>query len=436
MSDNTVGSLKVWSRHAVIYEVNIRQYTEKGTFRAFMEHMPRLRDMGVDILWLMPVHPVGMMHRKGTLGSYYAVKDHSAVNPEFGTLDDLKALIKKAHNMGMRVILDWVANHTAWDHVWTELHPAYYQRDEHGSFFSPDYWSDVIFLDYNNPEMREAMIAALKFWVNEVDIDGYRCDMAGLVPTSFWEEARKALEEIRPVFMVAEDEDKPELISYAFDVNYAWKLHHLMNRVAKGESCPEEFRDHFAWNDSVFARSVFRMNFITNHDENSWNGSEYERMGAAVPAFTVLSWLMPGIPLIYSGQEAGLDRRLSFFDKDAIHWDTILHHHFYQSLIRLKKHHSALWNGEYGAPIQWLENDRPDQVISFVRDGENSKVLSVFNLSATLAEVSIELGVHKGLFDNYFDGTFIRVEEILRCRLDPWGYQIWIGGAGLFNRII
>ncbi|MFO7723570.1 MAG: alpha-amylase family glycosyl hydrolase [Bacteroidales bacterium] len=273
---------EVWSKDAVIYEVNIRQYTEEGTFNAFLPHIPRLKEMGVDILWLMPVHPVGVLNRKGSLGSYYAVRDYRGVNPEFGTMDDLKNLVQQAHALGMKVILDWVANHTAWDHVWTETNPEYFEKDKKGGFISPYDWTDVIALDYSNDAMRDSMIEALKFWVRVADVDGYRCDVAGMVPTDFWDDARKALEEIKPVFMLAEDEDNPDLLREAFDMNYTWKVHHLMTRIVKGESPASEFWTHFAWNDSVFNPGVYRMNFITNHDENSWNGTEFERMGDGV----------------------------------------------------------------------------------------------------------------------------------------------------------
>jgi 1,4-alpha-glucan branching enzyme len=416
-----------WSKNAVIYEVNIRQYSEEGTFEAFMPHIPRLKEMGVDILWLMPIHPVGQLNRKGSLGSYYAVKDYRGVNPEFGTMDDLRQLVQEAHKLGMKVILDWVANHTSWDNVWTKTNPEYFEKDEKGGFVSPYDWTDVVALDYNNYEMRDSMIEALKYWVKEADIDGYRCDVAGMVPTDFWDDARKALEAIKPVFMLAEDEDNPDLLRSAFDMNYTWKLLHLMSRIVKKESMVNEFWTHFAWNDSVFTPSVYRMNFITNHDENSWNGTEFERLGDGVEAFAVLSFMIPGMPLIYSGQEAGLKKRLRFFEKDTIDWTAIKYHDFYAKLINIKKEHKSLWNGAYGAPMIKLENSHPDQVISFARISENDAVLAIFNLSdKPVKDLKIKMTGLAGTMKQPFTGKVTEVTDEMVVNVGPWQYEVFV----------
>ena len=306
-----------WTKNANIYEVNIRQYTEEGTIKAFQKHLPRLKEMGVDILWLMPVFPVGELNRKGSLGSYYAVKDYKDINAEFGNINDFKELVKEAHSLGMYVILDWVANHSAWDNPWATEHPEWYQRDDSGNFVSPFDWTDVIAFDYNNADMRNAMTDALKFWITETDIDGYRCDVAGMVPTDFWDNARDHMEAIKPVFMLAEDEDNPDLLRKAFDMNYGWKLHHIMNDIAKGKKNANDIWDYMAWNDSVYPTNAYRMYFTSNHDENSWNGTVKERMGDAGEAMAILSYTVPGMGLVYSGQEAGLDKRLRFFEKDT-----------------------------------------------------------------------------------------------------------------------
>jgi glycosidase len=414
-----------WTKDAVIYEVNIRQYTEEGTIEAFMPHMERLKEMGVDILWVMPIHPVGEKNRKGSLGSYYSVKDYKAVNPEFGTFEDFTAMVMKAHNLGMKVMLDWVANHTAWDHVWAYTNPEYYTKTEEGEFFSPYDWSDVIELDYDNREMRDSMIDALAFWVREAKIDGYRCDVAGLVPTDFWDEARAALEQIKPVFMLAEDEDNPDLLRYAFDMNYAWKVHHLMNRIVKKEASPADLISHFHWNDSLFGHQHYRMNFITNHDENSWNGTVFERLGDGVEAFAVFSFMIPGMPLIYSGQEAGLDKRLRFFEKDTINWSNIRYQEFYTRLIGFKKSHSALHNGRFGAPMEILPTQVPDQLFAFVRKNHEGTIVSVFNFSDKPATGTI-LNRHDlhGDYTELFSGERVALDQGIQLSFPAWGYKV------------
>lgn len=415
----------VWSKDAVIYEVNIRQYTEEGTFEAFLPHMERLRDMGVDILWFMPVHPVGEKNRKGGLGSYYAVKDYKGINPEFGTMDDFKKVVDHAHQLGMKVLLDWVANHTAWDHVWAESNPEYYEKNEDGSFHSPFDWSDVIELNYDNRDVRDSMIDALKFWITEANIDGYRCDVAGMVPTDFWDEARRELEMIKPVFMLAEDEDNPDLLREAFDMNYAWKVHHLMNHIANGKEKASALNTHFHWNDSVFNTAFYRMNFITNHDENSWNGTEFERMGDAVETFAVFSFMIPGMPLIYSGQEAGLNKRLRFFEKDTILWDPVPYHDFYKHLITIKKQYPELHNGAFGAPMHILTTNLPDQVFAFTRKGAKGTVLVCFNFSAQAVEVLLHDYEHSGRDHKDLmskDDQNLNINDALK--LEPWGYKV------------
>jgi len=283
-----------WAKNAVIYEVNTRQFTSEGTFKAFASHLPRLRELGVDILWFMPIHPIGEERRKGGLGSYYSIQDYKGVNPEFGTFDDFKELVSQAHEMGFKVILDWVANHTAFDHPWVNENPEWYNRDENGDIVSPYDWTDVADLNYNdNPALWDAMIDALKFWVAEANIDGYRCDVAGMVPTAFWERARVELDAIKPVFMLAEDEGQRDLMQKAFDANYGWEFHHIMNSIAKGEKTAKDVWSYFAREDSLFAPSSYRMMFTSNHDENSWNGTEFERMGEGAKAFAVMSYTIP-----------------------------------------------------------------------------------------------------------------------------------------------
>jgi cyclomaltodextrinase / maltogenic alpha-amylase / neopullulanase len=281
-----------WSYNKTIYEVNIRQYTKSGTFKDFEKHLPELKEMGVGILWLMPINPIGEKNRKGTLGSYYSVKDYLAVNPEFGTMEDFKNLVKKIHSLGMHVIIDWVANHTSWDNNLTIEHPDFYKKDSTGNFISPvKDWTDAIALNYNNKELWGYMINALKFWVGKCGVDGFRCDVADMVPTPFWNKARKELNKIKPVFMLAEAE-KPELQVKAFDMTYSWDVYKLMNNIAQGKESPSAFNSYFKTESERFSANDFRMRFTTNHDENSWNGTEFERLGDAASTFAAFTFVI------------------------------------------------------------------------------------------------------------------------------------------------
>ena len=413
-----------WSKNANIYEVNIRQYTEEGTIKAFVEHLPRLQEMGVDILWIMPVFPVGELNRKGSLGSYYAVRDYKDINPEFGNINDFKELVKKAHSLGMYVILDWVANHSAWDNQWAEDHPEWYERDSAGNLVSPFDWTDVISFEYNNPEMRDAMIDALKFWIAEADIDGYRCDVAGMVPTDFWDRARDEMESIKPVFMLAEDEDNPDLLRKAFDMNYAWKLHHLMNDIASGKKNANDIWDYFVWNDSTYPSNAYRMYFTSNHDENSWNGTVKERMGYAAEVMAVLSYTVPGMGLIYSGQEAGLDKRLRFFEKDTINWENLVYGDFYKTLNNLKKENTALWNGDHGGPMTRIGDGLNQFVYALLREKNDNKVIAIMNLSDKPQTITFNQENLNGTYKNVFTGTDVIIDGEMTVELQPWKYMV------------
>ena len=412
-----------WSKDDVIYEVNIRQYTPEGSFKAFEKHLPRLKEMGVDILWLMPIHPIGEKNRKGSLGSYYSVKDYLAVNPEFGSKDDFRSLVAKAHDLGMFVILDWVANHTAWDNVWVENHSDWYVKDSSGNFISPFDWTDVIKLDYENEEMRRAMKDALIYWVEEENIDGYRCDVAAEVPTEFWNEASAELNAVKPVFMLAEAE-LPEHHNEAFDMSYAWEMHHVMNETAKGNKNANDIHEVLQKNMARFPEGSYRMHFTSNHDENSWNGTVYERMGDAAKTFAVLTYVMPGMPLIYSGQEAALDKRLAFFEKDSIDWSSLELLDFYTELNSIKEDHPALWNGTAGGSYERIPIQNGEEVLFILREKNGNKVLGIFNLSPE--EQIIQAGDEPDLtgMEILFNSEGFVLNEDNSIVLDPWGYAL------------
>jgi len=414
-----------WSKNASIYEVNIRQYTPEGTLKAFEAHLPRLQELGMDILWLMPVFPIGEKNRKGTLGSYYAVKDYLAVNPEFGTIDDLKALTQEAHKRGMHVILDWVADHTSWDNNLTVDHPDFYKKDSTGHFVSPFDWSDVIQLDYDNKALWQYMISAMTFWLDSADVDGFRCDVAAMVPAVFWDTARARLDRVRPVFMLAEAEE-PRLLVDAFDMDYGWILYHLMNDIAQGKKDASGLTSYFQHSDTLIPDGAYKMYFTSNHDENSWNGTEFERLGDAVKTFAVFSALVPGMPLIYSGQEIGLNRRQRFFDKDTIVWNgNPAFHDLYKTLINLKKDNKALWNGGFGGNMVQLTDTAEKAVFAFAREKDDDRVVAVFNLTPEPQTVIIDMNAFRGKYLNAFSKEKERLRKSEILTLSPWEYRVY-----------
>lgn len=414
-----------WAHNATIYEVNIRQYTEEGSFDAFAEHLPRLRDMGVTILWLMPIHPIGEKERKGSLGSYYSVQDYYGINPEFGNKDDFRSLVKQIHEHGMYVILDWVANHTAWDAVWTETHPEIYETDDDGNFIIPPGtdWTDVIQLDYDQPETREKMFEAMEYWVREFNIDGYRCDVADLVPTEFWNELRQRLDAVKPVFMLAEAEN-PEHHYHAFEMSYAWENHHLFNAIARGEMTAEDLDRRLSDDKEQFPEYAYRMQFTSNHDENSWSGTVFERMGDGAETFAVLAATIPGMPLVYSGQEAALDKRLEFFEKDPVEWHDYPLKDFYTNLLHLNRNNKALFNGIHGGDLQRFETTSDERVFAFFREREEHKVIVLLNLTDEYTEFEIRSPDLAGTYTDLFNGNEILYNSHESWQFGPWEYIV------------
>jgi glycosidase len=411
-----------WTENANIYEVNIRQYTQDGTLNAFAKQLPRLKEMGVDILWLMPIYPIGEKNRKGSLGSYYSVQDYTAVGKEYGSLDDLKNLVHQAHQLHMHVILDWVANHTSWDHAWLTEHPDFYEKDDQGQYISPFDWTDVVSLDYNNQKMREAMRDAMVFWLKEADVDGFRCDVAGEVPTDFWNWLRPQLDEIKPVFMLAEAE-KPELLEKAFDMDYGWDFHHLMNQIAKGEKNAKDVWTYLAKEKESIPDHAYRMYFTTNHDENSWNGTTKERLGAATDAMALLTFTLADMPLIYSGQEAANAKRLAFFEKDTIEWNDYPKQGFYKKLTAFKHENAAFWNGLNGGEMIMLPTNQDDKVMAFKRIKADNDMMVLINLSDQTYEAKFtkdNLLNYKPLLMHDFAPTM----EINSFTMRPWGYIV------------
>ncbi len=357
-----------WAYDAVVYEMNIRQYTPEGTFAAAQAELPRLEELGVDILWLMPIHPIGVKERKGTLGSYYAISDYCAVNPEFGTMADFETFLAAAHKMGFRVIIDCVANHTSPDAKWIDECPAdWYVRDSLGNTVVNYDWTDIAELNYDNPDVRTAMQAAMRFWM-EKGVDGFRCDMACEVPFDFWKETIAMLRSEWPdMYMLAEGED-PRLHTVAgFDASYAWELHHILNDIAQGRKNVPELLEYIEKDAAAVPSDALRLMFTSNHDENSWAGTEFERMGNAAKAMAVLTFTLPnGQPLIYTGQEMGWNKRFEFFEKDPIPaWKNNGYTDFYKWLVKLRHDNPALAAGRDGGRFDLISSE--DSTIVFDR---------------------------------------------------------------------
>ncbi len=415
-----------YSRNAVLYEVNVRQYTPEGTFNAFAEKLPYLKELGVDIVWLMPIHPISEKNRKGELGSYYAVQDYKAVNPEFGNMDDFKALVNKAHELGMRVIIDWVANHTGCDHAWVTDHPSWYDYDEYGQLVSPMDWTDTYSLNYDSKEMRAAMIDAMKFWVAEIGIDGYRCDVASMVPTDFWEEVRKELDLIKPVFMLAESSEL-DLTARAFDMVYNWPAMFVFEDVVKGKKNASDLAALISMQVQKYPADTYFMNHVTNHDRNTWDGTEFERLGAGLDAFVALTYVMPGMPLIYTGQEVGLKDRIPFFTKyGGYQQENNEYFAQYARLNNLKHTQPALLAGQKGGEWKVYETTANDKVLFCGRELSGKEVLYIANLSNEKVFFDVKAQLPQGDFVEYFTGNKLNLSESGSYTLNPWQYGIYI----------
>lgn len=382
-----------WSKNSVIYEANIRQGSASGKFMDFLPHLGKMKMLGADILWLMPIHPIGEKNRKGSLGSYYSVKDYTAINPEFGDTAQFRLLVTQAHQLGIKVILDWVANHTAWDHPWISQHPEWYAQDSAGNIKTPYDWSDVAKLNFENKDMREAMIQSMEYWVKNFDIDGFRCDVAFLVPEDFWVDARKRLHRIKPMFMLAEMEWNTDITNNpagyfheAFDAHYGWDFMGTTQDIAAGKKPLSALDEFIARNYARFPRKSYKMFFLSNHDENTWNGTTQEKYGDDWRLYSILAYtLQQSFPLIYMGEEANNTKRLRFFDKDTIlSWRDTSRYDWYRTLNGLKHQNKALWNGEYGGDMLRLQpvgGKADSSVFAYLRRKDGHEVVVILNFS-------------------------------------------------------
>jgi glycosidase len=416
-----------------MYEVNVRQFTPEGTFAALERHLPRLDSLGVDILWLMPVQPIGVKNRKGGLGSYYAVADYTAINPEHGTEADFKRFVRAAQARGMKVILDWVANHTAHDHPWINQHPDWHDRAPDGRVLNArdnegreTDWTDVAELNYASPAMRRAMIGEMRWWLDEMGIDGFRADVAGGVPMDFWTEARRELVAARPdVFLLAEAES-PEMHS-VFHMTYGWELHHLLNQIAQGKKTTAELDRYFARQDSAYGPGAMRMYFTSNHDENSWQGTEFERMGANhAPAFVLSATAQNSFPLLYTGQEASLNKRLRFFEKDTVDWNGPSLADFYRTVFELKERQPALGNGPWGAPQAVLSTSGGDRVYAFTRTKGDNTVLVAVNFGDAPVSAAYQALPRPGAYTDWFSKARVSLPAAGTLQIPANGYRVLV----------
>ena len=417
-----------WSHSTNIYEVNLRQYTIEGTFNAFAQYLPLLKEMGVKTLWFMPITPIAQKNRKGPMGSYYACSDYTSINPEFGSMDDFKNLVKQAHEMGFKIILDWVANHTGWDHSWTKEHPDYFLKDSVTNDFKiASGMDDIIELDYKNPALRQAMKDAMMFWITECDIDGFRCDLAFWVELDFWKEARKELDAVKPLFWLGEfDElEKPEY-GEAFDASYSWTWMHKAEDFYKKQEPLDTLLMVLKKYDDL-GDSTMRAWFTTNHDENSWNGTEYEKYGNMAKALAVFSATWNGVPLLYSGQELPNMKRLKFFEKDVIAWTaTNGLNNFYKTLFQLKTNNAALRSGDPEVQTFRIKTSDAKNIFAYLRKNGSKEVLVVLNLSGQkdLHFDIIDSNV-TGIYTNVFSGAANDFTTNKSFEMQGWEYLVY-----------
>jgi glycosidase len=417
---------------AVLYEANIRQYSVEGSFNAFAEDLPKLKKMGVKIIWLMPINPISTTKSKGPLGSYYAVSNYTKVNPEFGTLKDFKSLVNKAHQLGMYVILDWVPGHTGWDHVWIKENSDYYLKNRKGEIIDPiDFrtgksfgWTDVADLNYKNMQMREALRKAMVYWVEETNIDGYRIDQAYAVPEEFYNKTFAILKRIKPLFLLAEtDIYHPGGLDLVkkFDASYDWPGHHLSKKVAQGQKNALNYSRHIERTIKRYGPENIVVNFVSNHDENSWNGTIEESYGKAAYAFMALNYTIPGMPLVYSGQEYDLNKRLHFFEKDSFPKVSGKTMEFLQQLGALKNNHKALTSGLSGGSFKRLLNSKNDQILAFERERDGDTIVFIANLSKGYAQFTLP---YEGNFKRFQDFKNKRLSSSYQYDMKPW--EFWI----------
>lgn len=427
-----------WVRDGVIYQIYPRNFSAEGNFKGITAQLDRLRDLGVNILWLMPIHPIGQEKKKGTIGSPYAVRDYYGINPDYGTKEDLKRLVAESHRRGMKVIIDIVANHTAWDSVLMK-HPDWYKRDASGKITYPYDWYDIAALNYTNPQLRQYMIDMLKYWIREFDLDGFRCDVAGEVPTDFWENARAELDKVKPDILLLAEAHKPELLVKAFELDYSWPLHSAMTNVLQGRSLASDLREAWEKEYREWPRGALHMRFSDNHDERR----AIARFGEpAALAGSALMFTLDGVPLIYNGMEVGDTTESgapALFEKLPIFWPIAERRpefpRFYKQMGALRHASKALRQGS----IEWLRNSDESRVVTYLRRATDEEVLITINFSNRPFFGSVEVTNGQAFNDITPDigpplppdappperEARAKTSSLPAVRLDSWGYRIF-----------
>jgi len=442
VSKDSARPTREWVRDAVIYEIYPRAFSAEGNFNGITSQLNRLKELGVTILWLMPIHPIGQEKKKGSIGSPYAVRDYYAISPAYGTKEDLKRLITEAHQRGMKVIIDIVANHTSWDSVLMK-NPDFYKHDAKGNITYPYDWFDIAALNYNNQQLRRYMTDMLKYWISEFDLDGFRCDVAGEVPTDFWENARTELEKIKPDIVMLAEAHKAELLVKAFDLDYSWPLHNALTDVLQGREPASDIRA--AWEEEVhkWPRNSLHMRFSDNHDERRAIARFGERGALAA---SVLVFTLDGVPLLYNGQEVGDTTESgapALFEKLPIFWSIAERRpefpRFYKQIMDLRRSSNALRRGS----LEWLENSGDTRVLTYLRRTNDEEMLIAINLSSRTFVGSVKVASGKGFIDVTPDvaaplppdspppkqAAKKPIVDLPALSLGAWGYRIFRRGV-------
>ena len=411
----------LWSQNKTIYQVNLRQFSTAGDFNSLGERLPELKKLGVGIIWLLPVYPIGGNNSGDTTKNFYAVKDFKAISPDLGNEDDFRDLIKAIHQQGMYIIMEWVSNQTATDNVLTASHPEYFRKDENGKFISPAGKNDLIGFDYNNPALRNYMLEAMQYWVNEFDIDGFNCTAAEKIPVDFWDQVRRKLELIKPVFMSA-DGEAAYLHNRAFDMTCSWQLYYALNNVAQGREKVTKIEEILRQEQRLYPPSAYRMRFTETYNENPEAGTAIERLGDAAKTAAVLTATIPGKPMIYNGQEAGLEKMSAPFKEDSIQWKESVFRNFYSKLFSLYRDNPALYQGK----MVKISPDDEAAVYAFARVKENYKVVVVLNFSANQRTIELESDELPGKYTELFSNVPLTFEEDRLFDLEPWAYRVFV----------
>lgn len=427
-----------WVKNASIYQVNIRQFSKEGTLNAVAKDLARIKDLGTDIIWLMPFYPICERNKKcdegstpeNCLGSPYAPYDFEAIHPKIGSFDDFRAFMKQAHDLGLKVILDFVPNHTGWDSKWMLEHPEWYVKKADGSIMpvtsdQGEEWADIAQLDFRNTELREAWMQAHEFWVKNFDIDGFREDCAWGISVDYWLELRQRLDAIKPVYMLAEDEVHGfEQFDVCFETNYGWGTHHFLKQIVQDKAPASALHRHTEGIKQRHGNRGWQMNFTQNHDENTWHGSEYDLFGAGADCYTALCFTIEGMGLIYNGQEVSMNQRLSFFGKDEIDWSGTSRAAFFKALTGLKKHNKALWNGRNGGFIEKIPTNHDDKVYAFKREKDGDKVIGIFNMKNVSVELELQGSSFVGGYKDLMSGQNTPLSIGASFSLKPYEFHI------------